>query len=118
MTVDTRVLLADDAQHCRIANLITGSLANHLQEQHLGTVDLAVQVLSPSDFASDVFFRRLQALRAGVRAVVEVDPDNRIVYVHRASGTDVVTTISDTALEVDDVVPGWKMPLSEIFIDV
>jgi Uma2 family endonuclease len=46
---------------------------------------------------------------------VVVDPAKRIVYVHRASGTDVVTTIPETVLEVDDVVPGWKMPLAEIF---
>jgi Uma2 family endonuclease len=80
-----------------------------------GAPDLAVEVMSPDDLASEVSFKTSQYLRAGVRAVVIVDPEKRIVYVHRSSGTDVVTTIPETALEVEDVVSGWKLPLSEIF---
>ena len=80
-----------------------------------GAPDLAVEVMSPFDLASEVNFKTSQYLQAGTRAVVVVDPDKRIVYVHRSSGTDVVTKIADNVLEVDDVVPGWKMPLTEIF---
>ena len=80
-----------------------------------GPPDLAVEVISPSDLASEVNFKTSQYLRAGTRAVIVVDPEKRIVYVHRLSGTDVLTKIAETVLEVDDVVPGWRMPLSEIF---
>lgn len=80
-----------------------------------GPPDLAVEVISPSDLASEVSFKTSQYLRAGTRAVVVVDPEKRIVYVHRASGADVVTKIAENILEVDDVVAGWKMPLAEIF---
>ncbi len=80
-----------------------------------GPPDLAVEVISPSDLASEVSFKTSQYLRAGTRAVVVVDPEKRIVYVHRASGTDVITKIAENVLEVDDVVAGWKMPLREIF---
>ena len=80
-----------------------------------GPPDLSVEVMSPSDLASEVNFKTSQYLRAGTRAVVVVDSAKRIVYVHRAAGTDVHTNIAETVLEVDDVVPGWKMPLSEIF---
>lgn len=80
-----------------------------------GPPDLSVEVMSPSDLASEVSYKTSQYLRAGTRAVVVVDPEKRIVYVHRSSGTDVLTKIADNVLEVDDVVPGWKMPLTEIF---
>ncbi|MGZ5432911.1 MAG: Uma2 family endonuclease [Thermoanaerobaculia bacterium] len=80
-----------------------------------GPPDLAVEVISPSDLASEVSFKTSQYLRAGTRAVVVVDPEKRIVYVHRASGTDVLTKIAENVLEADDVVAGWKMPLAEIF---
>lgn len=80
-----------------------------------GAPDLAIEVMSPSDLASEVSFKTSQYLRAGTRAVVVVDPDKRIVYVHRAAGNDVHTTIVEDVLEVEDVVSGWKMPLGEIF---
>jgi Uma2 family endonuclease len=80
-----------------------------------GAPDLAVEVISPSDLASEVSYKTSQYLRAGTRAVVVVDIEKRIVYVHRSSGTDVLTRIAENILEVDDVVPGWKMPLAGIF---
>lgn len=80
-----------------------------------GAPDLSVEVISPSDLASEVSFKTAQYLRAGTRAVIVVDPENRVVYVHRASGTDVLTKIAENVLDVDEVVPGWKMPLAEIF---
>lgn len=80
-----------------------------------GPPDLSVEVISPSDLASEVSFKTSQYLRAGTRAVVVVDPEKRIVYVHRVSGADVVTKIAEEVLEVEDVVPGWRMALGEIF---
>ncbi|HEY0371908.1 MAG TPA: Uma2 family endonuclease [Thermoanaerobaculia bacterium] len=80
-----------------------------------GAPDLAVEIMSPSDRVSEVSFKTSQYLHAGTRAVVVVDPAKRIMYVNRASGSDVVTQTATDILEVDEVVPGWKMPLSEIF---
>ena len=77
--------------------------------------DLSVEVLSPSDLASELRFKVSQYLRAGTGAVVVVDKAKRIVYVHRQSHANELTTIAENVLEIDDIVPGWKMPLSEIF---
>lgn len=77
-----------------------------------GPPDLAVEVMSPSDLHSEVAFKTSQYLQTGTRAVVVVDPTKRIVYVHRTAAG---TIVPDATLEVEDVVPGWKMPLSEIF---
>lgn len=73
--------------------------------------------MSPNDSASEVTLKTSQYLRAGARAVIVVDPANHIVYVSRASGSDVVTHMFESVLEADDVVPGWKRPLAEIFTD-
>jgi Uma2 family endonuclease len=78
-----------------------------------GAPDLSVEVISPSDLVTEVNRKTGQYLRAGSRAVVVVDPENRIVHVHRASAPEV--TIVEDVLEVEDVVPGWKMPVAEIF---
>jgi len=50
-------------------------------------------------------------LRAGTRAVIMIDPRTRSVTVRRASGV----TIVDDTIEVDDVIPGWRLPLAELF---
>ncbi|MGZ5432910.1 MAG: Uma2 family endonuclease [Thermoanaerobaculia bacterium] len=48
-------------------------------------------------------------------AVVVVDPWKRIVQIHRARATETITTTVTGVLEVDDVVPGWRLPLDDIF---
>jgi Uma2 family endonuclease len=80
-----------------------------------GAPDLAIEVVSPNDRWSDVDAKTTEYLRAGTRAVVVVDPEKQIVRVYRMSGDDIVARTAETFLEVEDVVPGWKMPLSEIF---
>jgi Uma2 family endonuclease len=79
-----------------------------------GAPDLAIEVLSPSDLYSEVVQKTTQYLRAGTRAVV-VDPWKRVVQVHRSSGTETITTTVADVLEVDDVVPGWRLPLDDIY---
>lgn len=54
-------------------------------------------------------------LRAGSLAVVVVDAWKRIVQIHRARATETITTTVTGVLEVDDVVPGWRLPLDDIF---
>ena len=76
-----------------------------------GPPDLAIEVISPNDSYSDVEEKTLQWLRAGVRAVVTVDPRLKSVRIHRSNGS---TTATDL-LEVPEVVPGWSVPVAEIF---
>ena len=76
-----------------------------------GPPDLSVEVISPSDLPGEVSSKTSEYLRTGTLAVVVVDPERRTVNIHRASGM----TVAENVLEVEDVVPGWKMSLSEIF---
>lgn len=74
-----------------------------------GAPDLAVEVMSPNDTYPKVLAKKDEYLRSGVRAVVIVTR-RKSVEIHRLSGV----TQAEDVLAVDEVVPGWQMPLSEI----
>ena len=76
-----------------------------------GPPDLAIEVVSPNDTYTEVEEKALQMLEAGTRAVVVVDPKTHSVRVYRTGKLEVLTE----AIAVDDIVPGWRMPLSEVF---
>ena len=79
-----------------------------------GAPDIAIEVISPSDLYTDVDEKVADWLEAGTLAVVLVDPRRQVVKVHR-SMTDVVVLNGEDTLDVDDIVPGWQMPVGEIF---
>jgi len=78
-----------------------------------GPPDLAVEVVSPSDRASEVLAKVQDWLEAGSAAVWVVDPHTRRVSVYR-SGEVVVLKESD-ALAGGDLLPGFSLPVAEIF---
>ena len=79
-----------------------------------GAPDLAVEVLSPRDKVLDVDEKVLAWLRAGSRAVWVVDPILRTVTVCRSATSISLLTENDT-LDGEDVVPGFRCPVAEIF---
>ena len=76
--------------------------------------DVAFEVVSPDDGYMDVDERVGDYLEAGTLAVVVVNPRRRTVRVHRPRSDTVELAEADT-LEVSDVVPGWRMPVREMF---
>jgi Uma2 family endonuclease len=76
-----------------------------------GPPDIAVEVMSPGDTHAEVLRKTAEYLSAGVQAVIIVDPRRKTVVVHRPSGA---TNIEDV-LTIDEVVPGWRLPLAKIF---
>ena len=79
-----------------------------------GAPDLAVEVVSPGDSTGEVEEKVLGWLSAGSRMVVVVNPRKRTVAVHRSGGEGVVLTEEDE-LDGGDVVPGWRVPIRELF---
>lgn len=79
-----------------------------------GAPDLAVEVLSPGDTYSEVDEKVCDWLDAGTRMVVVVDPRNRSVTVYRSRDDIIILSENDT-LDGGDVVPGWKLPVKDIF---
>lgn len=76
-----------------------------------GPPDAAFEVVSPNDSYTEIEEKTLEWLRAGVQAVIVADPRTRSIRVHRTSGAiHVVDTV-----EIDDVIPGWRMSLADAF---
>lgn len=76
--------------------------------------DLAIEVLSPSDRPGRSLEKCQQWLDAGTRAVVIVDPPRQMIFVHRPRVLP-VELFGEDELEVPDIVPGWKFPLTKLF---
>jgi Uma2 family endonuclease len=81
---------------------------------YLGPPDAAFEVVSPSDSAPDVHDKTIAYLDAGVLAVVVVWPRSQSVSVHRPGGDTREFRMGDT-LELEDVLPGFRLPVAEIF---
>ena len=76
--------------------------------------DLVVEVISPSETASQVMDKVLAYLDAGVPMVITLDPNRKIVAVYRPDRAARILTISDT-LDGGDVLPGFRLPLADLF---
>jgi len=75
--------------------------------------DLAVEVISPSNEAEDIHHKIRQLLAAGTKLVWIVYPRTRTVDVHTPSGA--ITLEGDDVLSGGDVLPGFEIPVREIF---
>ena len=76
--------------------------------------DLAVEVLSPSDTATEVLDKVLQWLEAGVRLVWVLDPRRRTVSVHTPD-RHVRVLIEGEVLDGGDVLPDFRVEVSALF---
>ncbi len=76
--------------------------------------ELVVEIVSPSDQQREVNDKTLMWLALGVLMVVEVYPGERAVMVHRP-GVPATTLTGDEVLDGGDVLPGFSLPLREIF---
>lgn len=79
-----------------------------------GPPDLAIEVISPNDRYTEVAEKVEDWLAAGTRMVIVVDPRRRVATVH-LPGKEPVTLAEGDTLEGGEVVPGWSMPVADIF---
>lgn len=79
-----------------------------------GAPDLAVEVISPGDTYSEVEEKVLEWLDAGARMVLVVDPRKGTATAY-LSRDDIRVLSEDDVLDGGDVVPGWKVPVKELF---
>lgn len=79
-----------------------------------GAPDLAVEVVIPSDTYYYMNGKIADWLNTGARMVIVVIANIPLVKVYRSQTDFDVLTEADT-LDGGDVVPGWRMPVSEIF---
>jgi Uma2 family endonuclease len=79
-----------------------------------GPPDLAVEVLSPDDRASEVLAKVEEYLAAGCQMVWLVDPATRTVATYDAEGR-VVRSSGDAALAGEPLLPGFQLSLADLF---
>jgi Uma2 family endonuclease len=79
-----------------------------------GAPDLAVEVVSPGDTVDEVEEKVADYLEAGARMVWVVNPRRKTVTVHRPGAQPFVFRVGDV-LEGDDVVPGFRMGVADVF---
>jgi Uma2 family endonuclease len=114
---ETGFLLATDPDTVRapdIAFVARERLGSVAKGYFPGAPDLAVEVISPGDTYSEVEDKVEAWLDAGCRMVVVVNPRNRTLKVYRTR-TDVVVLTVDDSFDGGDVLPGFKLPVRQIF---
>ncbi len=76
--------------------------------------DLAVEVVSPSNTASEILDKVADYLEAGTRLVWVVEPRRLCVTEYR-SRTEIRLLQGGDALDGYDVLPGFSVPVAELF---
>lgn len=79
-----------------------------------GSPDLAIEVLSPDDRPGEIRDKVVEYLAHDVSLVVVIDPDDRTASVFRQSSPPVGID-ADGVLDLDDVVPGFRYRLGDLF---
>lgn len=77
--------------------------------------DLAFEVISPSETDEEIENKVRNYLRYGTRMVCNVFSETRTVQVHTPSGS--VTLGENDTLDGGDVLPGFTLPVRDIFAD-
>ena len=79
--------------------------------------DLIVEVRSKNDTKPRLERKIADYLKAGVRLAIVVDPDTRSASLHRAN-QPVVALAETDELTCEDIIPGFRLPLANLFADL
>ena len=77
--------------------------------------DIAVEVVSPNDRVTAVNDKARMWIEAGVKLVWVAWPDRQTIEVHRPGDQSVVELSGEQTLDGEDVLPGFSVPITEIF---
>ena len=80
-------------------------------------LDLAIEVLSPSNTAKEMDLKLQDYFQAGVRLVWYVDPDSQTVRVFNSLEQSVVSRRGES-LDGGEVLPGFTLALDRLFSDL
>ena len=79
--------------------------------------DLVVETRSPSDTRTEFVLKISRWLQAGSQVVWALEPANQTLVVHRTGVLPRTLTIEDTLTE-EELLPGFLMALSELFLEI
>ena len=113
IATDPDTVLAPDVSFVRRERIPQSGLP---KAYFAGPPDLAVEVVSPGDTKKEVSEKVEDWLAAGAQAVWVVNPQRLTVTIHRPQ-MEAVTLGEDDELDGQDVVPGVRCRVAEIFAD-
>jgi Uma2 family endonuclease len=108
---DPDTVRAPDVAFVTPQNLAPQLLTGRFYE---GAPDIAVEVISESQSRTEVESKVAEYLEAGGRLVWVIDPEARVARVYRPCG-EVDEVPADGVLSGEDVIPGLRVPLSDVF---
>ena len=79
-----------------------------------GSPDLAVEILSPSNTVEEIHTKIVEYFENDTRLVWVIHPDEKYVLVYHEPEPERLLRPQDT-LEGDAIVPGFSMPVAELF---
>ena len=79
-----------------------------------GAPDLVVEVLSPSDTIDRVHEKMARYFAHGCRLAWVINPAEKTALVYRGPAADRLLKVDD-ALDGEEVLPGFRLPLAELF---
>jgi len=83
------------------------------QKYYRGSPDLAVEVMSPDDRLSEVTAKVAEYLSGGTTVVIVVNPEKQVVWSYTQDNQRTFTV--NDSLEAPDLLPGWSLPLRDLF---
>lgn len=118
MTGEVGVYIRRNPDTVRAADALFISHERFARRQSGGYLDVApelvVEILSPDDRWTEVQAKLSDYFFAGVDRVWVIDPRTRKVFVHRSSGPGETLEMGQTLVD-DDLLPGFSLPVAEIF---
>jgi Uma2 family endonuclease len=99
-----------DIAYVRAERIPVGGVRTFFQ----GAPDLPVEVISPSDRASEVISKARNWLQRGCHAVWVIDPETRTATVY-SSGPQTLFLSARDALVCEELLPGFRLPISQVF---
>jgi Uma2 family endonuclease len=110
-------MASDDVFSPDVSFITTERWAAHRKTGNVfvaGAPDLVVEVLSPGDTVGVTEEKIAQYFKNGSRLAWVVHPRTKTVFVYHGPAADKLLKVSD-ALDGEDVVPGFTLPLSQVF---
>jgi Uma2 family endonuclease len=111
LTSDPDTVLAPDAAFVSEARAREG---RDTKGYWPGAPDIAVEVLSPGETGPRTKKKVAQWLEHGAQQVWIVNSKNETVTIHRSSGDSITFGYRET-LEADDLLPGFRVAVADIF---
>lgn len=120
VTVEPRHQTPEDRYNARLPDVAFTSKARALPLVTQGAVpqmpDLAIEIKSPNDSLRKMRDKAAYYLANGVRLVWLVITEKRLIEIYRADGDVDLLTETDT-LDGEDVLPGFTLPVREVFAE-